>query len=135
MKASKQTEVNLLDLFPRRTVEFTTDADGKVTIVVPRFKREWMRRMFAPKRKGPNINVALDAFGSSVWQKCDGKTTVGGIADQLRAEFGEAVEPADERVAAFVKQLLGNSFITLDIPAMTAEPAPRTTTQNKEYPA
>ena len=118
MKKTQRMEVNLLDLVPQRKVDFTVDEDGRVILVIPRFKREWLRRLFVPKRKAPNVNVTLDQFGSRVWRQCDGATSVGRIAEQLREEFGEAVDPAHERVAVFMKQLLGHGFITLDAPAL-----------------
>ena len=114
MKAKKKAEVNLLDLIPRRKVEFTVDDQDIVTIVIPRFKKEWLRRLLVPKRKKPIVNIALDQFGSRVWRQCDGATSVGMIADQLHADFGESVEPVYERVGVFVKQLLVHGFIALD---------------------
>jgi hypothetical protein len=112
MAKPKPEPKNLFDLAPRREMEFRLEESGKVTLLVPRFQSAWMRKFFLPRAKNPDIQIALDAFGSHVWLACDGEATVARIAETLRERFGEEVEPVHDRVAVFVQNLLRHRFIS-----------------------
>ena len=49
--------------------------------------------------------IKLDEVGSYVWLRLDGERTVGDIAGSLKAEFGDRVEPAEERLGHLVRLL------------------------------
>ena len=49
--------------------------------------------------------IRLDDMGSFSWERMDGTRTVQEIAQELRAEFGDEVEPAEERLAPLVRFL------------------------------
>ena len=69
-----------------------------------RFK-QWVAYQLSAKR------VRLDELGSFAWKRLDGRRTVGEVARELREEFGEAGEPAEERLGLLVRQLRGEEFL------------------------
>ena len=112
MAKKKAEPVNLFDLIPKREMEFRVEENGNVTLLVPRFQSAWMRKFFVPRRKNPNIHIALDEFGSHVWLACDGTASVARIAETLRATYGERAEPVHDRTAVFIQNLLRHRFIS-----------------------
>ncbi len=47
--------------------------------------------------------IRLDAVGSFAWASLDGTRTVRDVAQLLKKEFGEKVEPAEDRLATLVR--------------------------------
>jgi len=107
------SQINLLELVPKRLRNFETDAEGIVTVKVRRFKYNWMAVAFLPKWKSPFINTRLDSFGSHVWKHCDGVQNVYAIGEKLREEFGEEVEPVHDRLKLFFQQLTLRRFVAM----------------------
>lgn len=103
---------NLLDLIPRRAVPHRTEAEGRVTLLVPRFKNRLLQRLFAARR--PTVELHLDALGSFVWSSMEQDTEVGAIAQALLQNLGPEAPQIPERVATFCKTLHQNGFIRLD---------------------
>jgi hypothetical protein len=96
---------NLLDVVPVRTARWEQDGD-RVVLHRPRPRApwyllplEWLRFALAVRR------IRLDQVGSAAWRDCDGHRTVGDVATRLRAAFGEAVEPVEERLGSLVRML------------------------------
>ncbi len=106
-------DLNLLELVPERCWTSATNDEGIVEVDMPRFHIPWMQKHLVPKRKYPYIRIKLDAFGSHVWNAIDGATDVGVIAERLRTEYGEEVEPVHDRIAAFFRQLHQRGFVRL----------------------
>ena len=46
--------------------------------------------------------IRLDEVGSVAWRALDGRKTVDGVAEVLRGEFGEGVDPAEERLGQLI---------------------------------
>jgi hypothetical protein len=104
-KKEKQPEINLLALIPERLIAYETGKDDFVTLLAPRFKANWLRRLFEPRLKHPLLKVKLDEIGSTVWLHIDGTRTVGTIANVLREKFAERIEPCHERLGLFLAQM------------------------------
>ena len=111
MGGPKRSEVNLLDLIPRRIVEYEIDDERIVTVLMPRFRNRVMKRLFEPRLKRPFLKVKLDDVGSEVWLLCDGTRNVREIADTLRERFGSRIEPCHDRLGLFFQQLERARFI------------------------
>lgn len=109
----KTPALNLLELVPKHAREFETDANGIVTVRVPRFKYDWMARHLLPRRKDPQIHTRLDAYGSFVWLRIDGVRDVADIGRELEAHFGADVHPVYERLGMFVRAMRDRTFIVL----------------------
>ena len=97
--------VNLLGLAPSRVAEWE-ETEGRVVVLRPSPTSAGLRglmdrfffRMSASR-------IKLDEVGSFVWLRLNGERTVGELAGLLREEFGERVNPAEERLGYLVRLL------------------------------
>ena len=104
--------MNLLELTPVVAAE-AEEKDGRVVVIRPRPVTQGMRKpidwliyLLAARR------LQLDEVGSFCWRHMDGRRTAGDIAEALRAEFGDSVEPAEERLGKFVRSLQREDLVT-----------------------
>lgn len=107
---------NLLDCTPRHAITWEPGGDGRVVLLVPRFRTGPLARWLQPRLSRPVMRVRLDERGSWVWQRCDGTSTVGAIAGAMAAAYEEGADAATDRVARFVQTLVRDRFVTLDLP-------------------
>ena len=114
MRNSKKEIKNLWELKPRRLAEWESSDDGKVVVLIPKFKSAFLKKWLMPKLAKPFFKVKLDETGSAIWLLCDGETSVLSIADELRKKFGSAVEPIEERMTRFFYQLERGDLIKMD---------------------
>jgi len=106
---------NYLELTPRRIFEHEIrDSDGLVTVLVPKYRDKILGRFLQPRLKYKYFKAEFDEFGSAAWLKIDGKTKVNMIASMLLNEFGEKIQPINERLITFCNQLYGAGFITFN---------------------
>jgi hypothetical protein len=110
---SKEPQLNLLELVPHRLAKHDVEDDGIVVVKVKRFKYDWMAVAFLPKWKSHYIHTRLDSFGSHVWTACDGQRSVLEIAESLRGEFGEEIEPVHDRLKLFLQMLINRGFVAM----------------------
>jgi hypothetical protein len=103
--------INLLELRPIRAEPWEEDS-GRIVIVrsrpTGRDRRklgEWLRFWLSSGR------IRLDELGGRVWLLLDGQRSVGEVADQLRKEFGDEVEPAEERAGEMVRRLHSEELV------------------------
>ncbi len=95
--------VNLLEVSPVRIAEWT-ELQGRVVVVRPKSTRGGFKGLvdhvllLLSARK-----IRLDAVGSFAWLLLDGKRTVGQAAALLSEEFGEKVDPSEERLGYLVR--------------------------------
>ena len=95
-------EINLLDLAPVRAAEWE-EVDGKVVVLRPepatRGLRGLLDRFF---HRMSARRIRLDEVGSVAWRLLDGKRTAAEVAEALSMEFGDGVEPSQQRLASFI---------------------------------
>ena len=103
---------NFMDFIPVSNPDYTWDTDkkGKVTVhVVNKGFYNWIAQKLFKK---PRIShIALDEYGSFVWQQMDGKRNVYEISKLVSAQFGKEAEPVVERLVRFIQILYQNKFI------------------------
>ena len=108
MRRSKEDPlggINLLELAPVRVARWRQVKDRVVVerpkpqARFPRILLEWLLHVMAVK------SLRLDEVGSFAWQLLDGEHTVGQVAVAVRERFGDAVEPAEERLGHLVRLL------------------------------
>ena len=78
------------------------EVEGRVVLERPKLQGsigERLRYWLAVRR------IRLDEKGSYAWRLLDGSKTVAELAEALRHEFGEQVEPAEERAGQLVRML------------------------------
>ena len=114
MRRSKEDPlggINLLELAPVRVARWRQVEDRVVVerpkprARFPRILLEWLLHLMAVK------SVRLDEVGSFAWQLLDGEHTVGQVAVAVREHFGDAVEPAEERLGHLVRLLRQEGLI------------------------
>ena len=99
---------------PRRALEWRAAAGGQCVVLRPKFGRGRVGRWFALRLADPNYRIRLDEIGTFVWKACDGQTPLATIADGMRARFGPDIEPAERRLAQFVRKMLRSKIIELE---------------------
>jgi len=110
-RADALETVNLLEMMPVRVAEWT-ETSGRVVVVRPKSKRvgalgmiDHMLDLLSAKR------IRLDNEGSFAWLHLDGERTVGQLSALMREEFGEKVEPAEERLGQLVRVFRREGFV------------------------
>lgn len=103
---------NLLELVPVRTADWR-EQDGGLVVEYrpgpPRGLAGRIGRLLLPPRVSRR---RLDEVGAAVWRRLDGRT-VAEVAAALRAEFGERIEPAEDRLRLFLDMLRRERLIGL----------------------
>jgi hypothetical protein len=101
-------------MVPIRNVKEFEELEGKVTLLLPKFKKEWMRRWFIPSRRSKYFRIHLDELGSEVWLNIDDKKNVNAICQSVSTFLNrkqQVEEHLEERVTGFLNQLYKNRFI------------------------
>ena len=114
MRKEEQHPVNLLTLKPKRNLEWETNGENKVVVLVPKFRNRFAVKWFVPMLAKPNVRVKLDERGSFVWHRCDGNTTVQSIGEEMSSAFTEPLEATYERIEKFIRQLARSKFLLVD---------------------
>ena len=107
-------DINLLELAPVRTADWK-EVGGRVVLDRPQptatgLDGLWKKLLF---QMGPR-RIRLDALGTYAWKRFDGKPTVQEVASELREQFGESSEPAEERLGRFVRHLRRGGLLQYD---------------------
>ena len=102
---------NALDLIPIPLCESARSEDGLITLVVPRFKQEWLLKLIRKLKRSETVKVHLDDTGSRVWKEIDGNRSVEQIGKSIDAKEGETEQQKYERLSAFMMILYRNQFI------------------------
>lgn len=111
-KLKLKKDQNYLELIPMygKDVPWTVDKKGIVTVdmVHHGFYHFIAHKFF----KTPSVShIALDPFGSFVWQQIDGKRSILEIGELVKNRFGKEAEPLYERLSKYVATLYDNNFI------------------------
>jgi hypothetical protein len=115
MTTRRAQSVNLLECCPERAAQAEMEGD-RVVVLRPRFLRGLLARWLQPLLRRPHFRVHLDAIGSFVWLRCDGRTRVAEIALALEEQFGETAAPAVDRLALFLRHLEHGQMIRMHLP-------------------
>jgi len=104
----EQNKEDLLDewlsVIPTRHCEFLVNED-QVTLLLPRSRNKILKSILNMFNSSPHVKVKLDARGSFIWLNCDSQHSIRQICDLLIKQFGEEVNPVEERTVMFFKQL------------------------------
>jgi hypothetical protein len=96
-------------------MEFEIREDGKVDILLPRFKHPLWKRMLQPHWKQEFIRIHLDEMGSAIWIQVDGTIKVNELCSRIQAAHPEKLHPPEEtekRVTQFLSLLYQQRYIT-----------------------
>ncbi len=97
---------------PRRLLEWR-EQDGRCVLLRPRLGSSRVGRWMAGLWDDPYYQIRLDEVGTLVWKACDGRTSLADIVGRMRDRFGDRVEPADQRLAEFMRKMLKGRMIAI----------------------
>jgi hypothetical protein len=100
-----------LQLTPFKLYDAEERGEGLVTVLIPRTKSKAVKKYFGKYLKSEFIKIDLDKFGSAVWKEIDGQKKVIDIAELLKKQFGEEIEPAHQRLVTFIFQMYQTKLI------------------------
>jgi hypothetical protein len=103
---------NALDLTPVKNCSEEKDESNLITILIPKFKNELLKKYISPKLKDDHFRVKLDKFGSAVWIRIDNESNVYQIIKDIKAKFGDELLEETNRITKFIFQLYNKGFIT-----------------------
>jgi hypothetical protein len=102
-------KLNYLEATPIRLCGHRVEEDGKVTIVVPKFRNQSFNNWFVGRRRSKNFNIHLDREGTDTWLLIDGKKTTGEICSELTEK---GMDSPEERATKFLTTLYEQRYIT-----------------------
>jgi hypothetical protein len=105
-------KANYLELTPIRMHEHSTGEDGRVTLIVPKFRNPLFSRWLIPSNRSKAFNIHLDELGSATWLEIDNNSRVRDICDRLIMKYGEKVQPVEQRVTKFLTLLYDQRYIS-----------------------
>ena len=94
--------VNLLDLAPIRLAEWE-EKEGRVVVRRPSPRSRGFRGALDRVLHGLSPRkLRLDELGAFAWLHLDGRRTVQEVADLMTEEFGDEVQPVEERLGHLI---------------------------------
>src|SRR5512137_2202121 len=116
---NKRGSRNLLTLVPVRRLEHRMEDTGeKATLIIPRFRTPWVRKILRGWMSSEWVEMKLDETGTTAWLAMDGSSDVRTISEVLLDKFGDKAEPVDERLSLFLFTLKRHGFIELQDPGL-----------------
>ena len=106
----KEILESYLDTIPVPNIKTRNNAQGMVELIVPKYKRNWTKRIANFLGWPLYVYVELDQLGTFAWRHFDGKSTVREIAIAMS---NDGVEEAPFRLALFVRYLYQKGWIQL----------------------
>jgi len=103
---------NFQDLIPIQLQKYRIEEDGLVSLVIPKFANEKFARWFIPSRKPTDITIKLEKFGSAAWLFMDGKRNMQEISDMLVEQFGNEIQPVNERMSKYLSLLYNQKHVS-----------------------
>jgi hypothetical protein len=107
---SEQTDWK--QLIPERKMNWEINPENELVVIKkPKFKNSLLKKYLSPRLKRADYSVKLDQVGSFVWMNIDGKCSFGEIGEKVKKEFGQSVEPVEDRLGQFINSLRRYNFI------------------------
>ena len=102
---------DFLDMIPKRLCEHESNND---LITVLYFKKPTIiEKTFFRKMINKPYKIDLDEIGTFIWGQINAVLNVREIIEITKEHFGEKVEPAEDRVIQFLKQMHQTKLIML----------------------
>lgn len=114
IKEKNKGNINFLDLIPDKNCQWDKAGDGRLYLLVPRFRNRWMKKIALSLGKSEFVKVKFDNTGTKVWSLIDGKTTVEQIGKIMEKESEESQDTQQvyNRLTDFLTILSRNKFIS-----------------------
>jgi hypothetical protein len=108
-------KINYLDLTPVQLMDHQLTDDGRIDILLPRFKSSFLSLASKNSKKGEYIYIHLDKIGSLIWNSIDGNRNVHSICIEMNELYSHIVHPSEEtekRVTEFLSRLYQERYIS-----------------------
>ncbi len=102
----------MLELYPVKLCEYEI-IDELVVILYIDKNPSFIEKLFFRKNLNIPFKIDLDEIGSFIYPMCDGSNNVSEIIKISREKFNEKIEPAEDRIIKFLKQLHSKKLIEL----------------------
>lgn len=102
---------DFLDMIPVRQCEHEYN-EGLTTVLYIK-KPSFIEKIFFRNQLNKPYKIDLDEIGSYVWGQINGVLNITEITNITKQHFGEKVEPAEERVVKFIKQMHSTKLVML----------------------
>ncbi len=103
--------LNFLEAIPVRVSDFEENDEGKISVIIPKFKNEKLNA-FMVGRRSRHFLIHFDLMGSKTWKLIDGKRNVEQICETLKTEAGDDTDEIIERTTKFMSMLYEERYIT-----------------------
>ncbi len=100
-----------LKLVPKKMCEAEIN-DGITTLLFIK-KPTFIEKIFFRKLINKPYKIDLDEIGSFIWGKINASKNIAEITILAKEHFGEKIEPAENRVIQFMKQMHSSKLIML----------------------
>jgi hypothetical protein len=95
-----------------------------IPVINPELKHEedenGIVRILIPVRSGSQtvrtVKIRLDAIGSRIWKRIDGKTSISEIAQWMKREFMVTEKEAEASLSLFIRNLVDKKLVALILP-------------------
>jgi hypothetical protein len=91
--------------------QWSTDADGLVTLIVPKFTGKLGKSFCKVLKRENTFEAHLDKLGSAIWIQCDGIKNVKEILVVITKEYPDE-KNIDQRLFLFLQQLKALNYLT-----------------------
>jgi hypothetical protein len=108
---------------PVRLLRSEQRSGGRVAVMCPKLGTGPVGRWLSRRLSRPFCSVQLDDYGSFVWNRCDGRHTLGQIAEALAARSPEPAPDLSARLCLFVRQLELRGMLGWDEAPSDGDPA------------
>lgn len=112
IKNRKLKKINALELVPIKLVESETVENELIKLIVPRFNKRWLSKIFIGKYKSEYFKISLDAIGTKAWLLIDNKKNVMELIESFNQLNIIPVEETQDRILAFITELYRKDLIT-----------------------
>ncbi len=96
-------------------VRFERNADGEVTLYLPRRKDRIGRALMWVFRVTSDKEIVLDEVGSDVWELCDGVNSVDAIVNGISKKYKITRRECETSIGAYLKTLGERNLVGLRV--------------------
>lgn len=105
---------NFLEFIPVKNTEYEWKLNDEGNVEIARKNKGVYNKIAQVIFKKPKVSyIALDEFGSFIWQQIDGKRDVYAIGQAVKQKFGDRAEPLYTRLCNYIKTLKNHKFVML----------------------
>ena len=102
---------NSLELIPIKILDHEITQQGRIKLLVPRFKNKILSNIFTGNRKSEYFKISLDEKGSKSWLLIDNVKCISDIAKELLTD-GQSIDDLENSLITFFVKLYNEGFIT-----------------------